>query len=71
MHNKASIFINKNKNILERWLTEEVKAGENIDYYLHIGNKDEEKKSQKYALIILSDWKQININENEKTAFLK
>ncbi len=56
------VFYNKDPNHLKLWFTEEVKPGTNLSYYTHIGNKNS-SFSNKYAIISLFDWKQVDLDD--------
>lgn len=59
----TGVFINTSQNNLERWLTSKINTKEVLQYYLHIGNNNFQEERE-YALIMLQDWKQINIQDN-------
>ncbi|MGO4529904.1 hypothetical protein AB4Z30_12570 [Paenibacillus sp. 2TAF8] len=67
--NLGGVFLSKN-NDYQRWLTENVGLNERLQYFVHIGNSVREK-DQTYALVILSDWKQINITQDKNVLFYK
>lgn len=67
--NLGGVFLSKN-NDYRRWLTENVGLNDKLRYIVHIGNSVR-KKDQTYALVILSDWKQINITQDKNVLFYK
>lgn len=54
------IFLNKDKDILKRWLIEDIDDDTPINYYIHVGNNRFD--SRDYAIIVLDNWQQIPIN---------
>lgn len=67
--NLGGIFLSK-KNDYKRWLSEDVKPGEILDYFIHVGNSLE-KDHQTYALVVLYNWKQIDIVEGKNVLYYK
>ncbi|GGJ16096.1 hypothetical protein [Paenibacillus hunanensis] len=67
--NLGGVFLSK-ENDFKRWLSEDVKSGELMDFFVHVGNSNE-KDNQTYALVLLSDWKQIDILDNKDVLYYK
>jgi len=58
----SGVTINKSSNDLNGWLSDIVKPESILKYYIHVGNKNTDKKQKRYALLMLFDWKQILID---------
>lgn len=56
------IFLNDRTDRLQRLLTMECAFEDNPSVFIHIGNNDDQ--SRRYAIILLYDWNQISINED-------
>lgn len=56
------IFLNDKGEKLQRLLTMECAFEDNPSMFIHIGNNNEQ--SRRYAVILLYDWNQISINED-------
>lgn len=63
------VFISKEDNY-RRWLSEEINKDGKLDYYIKVGNTSN-IKSRTYALIMLYDWKQINIEPQNDVLYYK
>lgn len=59
--NFNTLVLNKDENSVSPWFKDQLQINNVLHFYTHIGNKDFDE-SQKYALITLFDWNQIDIN---------
>lgn len=65
--NLGGVFVSKDNNY-RRWLTQDVGLNKKLNYYIHVGNTPR-KENQKFALIVLFDWKQVNITDQKNVLF--
>ncbi len=62
------ILLSKEKDVLKRWLTEDVTISEKVNYNIHVGNQSF-AKNQKFAVITLLDWQQVDFFNNQDVVF--
>jgi len=67
-NNYDGVRINKKDKDIDFWLKEEAKAGEKVDYYIHVANGTD--STMNYSLIALLDFKPINIIEDKEVIFV-
>ncbi|MBU5346334.1 hypothetical protein [Paenibacillus lautus] len=63
------LFVSEKDNF-NRWLIQEVKNNENVNYFIRAGNNSNEK-TKEYAIINLLDWKQTEVVNDREVIFLK
>jgi hypothetical protein len=59
----SGVILTKENNY-KSWLTEKVKANQELKYYIHLENNSY-KNINEYAVIVLQDWKQVPIKDQE------
>lgn len=62
------ILVSKEATVLKRWLTEKADENQMLDFYIHLGNKSNDK--QKYAIVSFLDWEQTAVNNGKEVMFV-
>jgi hypothetical protein len=64
------ILLNKDKNELSLWLTDSSNPKTEIPCYLHVGSANEKNRVQ-CAIILLNEWKQVDIYDGKKVLLIE
>jgi hypothetical protein len=63
-------YLAKQKTGLETWFYDYVKPGDSVEGFLHVSSRKMKEKTQ-YAVILLNEWKQIEIYNGKNVVFLE
>ncbi len=66
----SSVLVNRDADRLSCWLKDVAQPNETIHGFVHLGNAHSDEK-RKYAILLLKEWKQVDIQPGKKVLFLE
>lgn len=63
----GGIFLNKEKDKMDFWLSENVDVSEKMNFNIHVSNHSIQR--QKFAVLTLLEWKQVDFYNNKNVVF--